>query len=299
MTSTKKDQLKTLERKRRSHLIKYEVAGFLKNFAVLGLLPFGDGFLIGCFRIAIRSLPFLVGCGLTGNLLIGLISYVATWLALLGICHLVEKSNEKALNAMQDECRADHLIFFGDLCRELGIEVETQRCTISFDDGTVIDNQGHVTHPITPTFQRPVVSFRLYQMENWTENSAYNDLLRDMPWNKTTMKDMFASIDFNRKFGIITNTDAQLDCLRFFTPSVMVEMIKNQPLQKFKEIDVHEDLFNASTEHSFTIPEILDMFAWTSLVKRYEETEQFCRDFQNAAQTIHTDMESIQFMLTA
>ncbi len=299
MNQTKKDALKAQEKKRRSYLIKHEAGNIIAIFAFNGLWLFEGGLLLAIFRFVIRCLPFLIGFGVSGNLLIGLVSYVGTWLAVLGIGKWMSRHYEAKLNEMQDACQADHLAFFNALCQELDIQCQGDLCLVSFDDGTVVDSHGKVFRPIIPAFQRPSVSFRLYQMEDFKENTAYTELVKDMPWNKTSMKDMFASIDFNRKFGIITGADAQRDCLRYFTPSVMVEMIKNNRLQTFKEIDVKEDLFNATTDHRFETPEILDLFAWTSIVTRYEETEAFCRNFRTAAETVHTDMESIHFMLTA
>ena len=298
MKTLDREELKKLGKRHRRYLLTHTAASWIKAFAFFGIWPFGDGFYMAIFRFVIRSLPFVIGCGI-GGILGGLIGHFGFWGLVFGIFCWIESAYEKKLEKLQQQCRQEQQALFDRICLELDLIPMGDVCMMRFEDGVEVSSNGNVISPMMPALERPDVDCRIYNLENCEDANAYCELKREMPWNKTTMEDCFASIDFVRKFGIVIDRDAQRQHLRFFTPSVVVRMIKSLPLSEFCSIRLQNDTFSAKTENVFEMPQLVDLFQWDSLVKRFDETELFCREFHAAAGKVHKNMENIEFLLTA
>ena len=113
------------------------------------------------------------------------------------------------------------------------------------------------------------------------------------------INDKIASVEFNNKFGVVTDKKNELKCMKYLSPTVQAGMIKSNDLKEFGYIYTSEKEICLYVEYNMPVPEV-DMlrfiYSEKPLKKYLREAEDYCKRVEKRSNEIFSKFEKIEFM---
>lgn len=304
MNDSLKTDLKKQEATHKKRLLQFKIAKWVETFGIRAfrlfvrksddtdMIPFV--ILFGLIRFVIHLIPALlifvieivllrIERGILWNLLA---VYVIFYLIVWRVGKLLRQKFENDLMALEYECNGKRAQFFQQLCIEKNITRGKFYDEIVFDNGIALQSDG-IVRADAPEQN---VSFRIFNLKNYKDSEDRNSL---SPYEQTMEKNI-ASTDFNQKFVVAVIKGNERECIKYFSPSRQLQMIKSTVLSQCHHISIEEKKFRATIDFEIERPHAIDIFSFESVLKNFESVEKYCEEFSNKANEVYADLIEIK-----
>lgn len=266
---------------------------FFKNFGKKGALwvPKNDGELL-FFRfflnLAFRGAIFYGFYALfRENWIPALIVYIIIHTGLFIGGKMLEKKCMENLAQMSVYYNEKFTTFFDEICRQHHI----------VGDAFMIDNirisNNRVDAYILPT----KAEFNLYCLESFSgDNACFDRRLNPQP-DDVDLKKHIASVEFNKKFGVITKKGMEMHCVDLLRPTVQVALCDKFQIEHLAMAEIGGGNFFAATKDSVKpIKTYFDIYGDDPLLWFFEDAEIYCEKMEKMGQKFYPEAN---FILTS
>ena len=304
------EELKLKGKEHKKQLLLYRLSKMVENFGIRSFWLFYNNIeydmefrlllilILAVFRFVIRVIPCIFLYGLImaifrtdGHILIAIAMYVAMYLGVYGLGYSLRDKFELKISLLRKECSDKLDELFSKLAKENNITRSSRCDEIAFENGIVFNNEGEISAPAP----RQNIHFKLYNKTSPEDCKEFYDRTLELPKNEQTMEKNIASIDFNKKFAIILRKSYELDCMKYFSPTLQSQMVKSTVLPQCYNIEIEDKKFSAKTPSKIERPIKMNLFTSKPIISYFKETEEYCKELATAAKKVYNDLSRVEF----
>ena len=241
-------------------------------------------------RIALVVILFGTGLGIVPIVTI----YIVLHLGIYFVGNQIFDVFTDKLRAFEGTWKDKYHRYFAEKAFDSNIKFDVDGNYVEYmEEGLLIDERGMVY----ATLKEPITDIYLYILKNNGDFKSFSDLKFNAKEDTVVMNDKIASVDFNQKFGVITDKEYELESMKYLSPSRQLKMVKTPALEKFYNIHIGDYSFRARTDNHVEMPGGINAYEKKNLMKYFEEAEQYCLDMKAMADKVHADYLEIAFLL--
>lgn len=184
-------------------------------------------------------------------------------------------------NYFFDKAFADHII------------ISVGEPFVDYGDGVKIDDRGMVHADL----KESMADIYLYVLSDLGDARAFSNLQANPGAHTVILNKNIASVEFNQKYGAVTDTANEVQSVKYLSPSRVVKMLKTPELENFYDIHMRDKTFRARTNNHVDRPEGLNVYESKHLKKYFEEADKYCADLKAMADKVHKDYLKIAYLL--
>lgn len=289
-------KVRKCENRHKVYLVTLIGSKIMESWGKRGLWPFiGDE--IRWLVSLLGHLPLLfLFYAILQNMIAAAAVYLGIHLIAFAAGLWLHKSFEKKLTDLGTESVQLHSAYFLERCGKHGIEGSIYGSIyggeVPFEDGVVIGS-GRLCAPMRKDYGAIRIC-RLDVCDDWDE---YYTVKYDHNNPRQTMEQNIASLDFNNKFGVLTDKTNELNCMKYLSPALQLKMIKAKGIERFKKIEVNGNWFCAVTNITVETPSDIQIFRWKPLQWHFREVDRYCSEMRSMADTVYADFRKIDVLL--
>ncbi len=311
-----KEQLHEWDITHKKNLRGYNVSEQVKNITISGIFPFIEYTDIGPLNAVIVITRLIINIGMYFGLfstlcplvedygqsalwalLYTLILYVIFFLTIYIVARrITDKYWDKLLkleNMFHETMNRSALSLIVE--RNIIGNIDTENCAIQLENGMYYSTNGLIRKKISVTSTAP---YEIYRITNTEDSSKYSSRKYSSSENPplTTMEKNIASVDFNRKFGIVCRDADKVAVMKHFTSIFQLQLINSVTLGKCFNITIEDGVFNSSSEYIVKRYEgRTAIFINKPISKYFEDIEKYYDTVCSNANAINKDLEKIEF----
>lgn len=285
------EKIKEFENRHKKYGKMYYRGITLKTNGIRGLAFWYDveGFFRGIFHFFVRAFPLILAVLLTMNLKVPLAIYAGIHIAIGVSGAVMEKIGLKNLLLLKDEVKGVHDEYAQKKLAEYGIS----KGTIYFDNGVAVSSEN-----VEIELGRDCGCINIFQRDKKDENTSYKETNKNLPQDNMDLNSYIASVEFNKKYGVIIHKDTKVKSVAFLSPLVQMEMIrKSDAVSVFDNIRVRGSVLSADTGYRVEIIPPISIFCIDVLLSHYfSEVDRYCEDLLYVGNRVLEDVSHINFV---
>ena len=281
-----------LKKWRNKHRLAMYISGSAKNNLAIDECEVERGKAIaGAIEIGIMAISSVI----VKNIILGIILGLIIFLILMLIAKINAIRYDKKLSKIGVECYWMYKSFFTDLLCDYNIG----------EDGAVKKNNDmYLKHmKLFVNLKQDYGRIKIYKLEDEALKAKFLEIQKNVINNKykdlVVINDKIASLEFNNKFGVVTDLNNELKCMKYFSPSVQAEMIKSNDLKEFGHIYTSGKEMCLYVDYNMRVPDVsMQRFIYDkkSVRQYFAEAEDYCKRVEKRSNEIFSKFEKIEFM---
>lgn len=269
-------ELRKGEGRRIKNIMGEKTGRFFKNFGKKGALwvpkDGGDLFFRFLLNLAFRGAIFYGFYALfRENWIPALIVYIILHTGLFIGGKLLEKKCMENLMEMSAYFNEKFTAYFDEACRQRNI----------VGDAVLIDNI-RISNNRVDAYTLPTkADFNLYCLESFDgDNACFDRRLNPQP-DDVDLKKHIASVEFNKKFGVITKKGMEMHCVDLLRPTVQVAMCGKFKVEHLCMVEIGGGNFYAATKDSVKpVKTHIDIYGDDALLWYFDDADIYCEKME-------------------
>lgn len=257
------------------------------NFAGRGFRPFYYGNIVRGWISLIGRLILITyfHFGLfEKNYLNTAIAYVGLHAVFYVVGKLLHNAHQKRLRKIETEYTPIHTQYICDQLSRHGIS----------DGNMQYGNATIASGTVAVTMNKGCKKLEIFQTEIPEDDLEFYNRSRNLLPDEVVLNSKIASVQFNKKFGVITDKGQEIDAFNFLSPSLQINLIKTNGLKKFSNIRIMQNFFLAKTTHTVDAPNsVINAFSKKSFLKCFEEIDKYCHDMRKMGDTVSEELQKL------
>ena len=291
MSNELKQKIKEGEKERKKYLRLIRLGEMLKAFG-RRFIGYDQGEWKG-MAIIVRAIIIASLFGLGLDFIPVLIIYAVLHIGIYVGGNVLSKTFVEKIRAFESEWMSIYNDYFFNRASADNIVIGVGEPFVDYGNGVKIDDRGMVHADA----KESMGDIYLYVLKNFRDENAFSSLKAKPGDHTVILNKNIASVEFNDKYGAVTDTENEVQSVKYLSPSRVVKMIKTPELDNFFDIHMRGNSFRARTDNHVDRPEILNVYESKHLRKYFEEADKYCADLKAMADKIHKDYVKIAFLV--
>lgn len=250
-------------------------------------LPY-DGEVIRPFNLISRIILIIILIDFGLDFWGVLIAYAAIHIITYVVGKMVRNAYNEKIKNLEQEWQDKLSAFFRERLLERGLNASGK----DFEDGVSVSHTGFVSARLE---EHQLCKMNIYNLDNFEDSEKFKECKRAKDMSYLILNDSIASVDFNKKWGVVSYEFEKLEAMKYLTPTKQLKLLKT-PAEKFYNIKIDGSLFFANVKRSLKYPEGVNMYQKKKLIQYFETVEKYCIDLEQMTNEIHAEFEEMRFL---
>lgn len=291
MDNELKQKIKEGEKERKKYLLMIRLGEMLKSFG-RRFIGYDQGEW-KVFAIIVRVILIAVLFGIGLDIIPVLIIYAALHIGIYVGGNILSTNFVGKIRVFETEWLNIYNDYFFDRALSDNIIIGVGEPFVDYKDGVKIDDRGMVHAEV----KEAMGDIYLYVLSNFGDERAFSNLKANPGDHTVVLNKNIASVEFNQKYGAVTDTQNEVQSVKYLSPSRVVKIIKTPELDNFYSIHMRGNTFRARTDNHVDRPEVLNVYENKHLKKYFEEADKYCVDLKAMADKIYKDYMKVAYLL--